>query len=359
MMNFFATLVVLQSAWAIEMPQPPRSAENAHSCKPNDNLSPTTHQAKTHSSRLLQHYKLRGGSSELSALDWRFFAAGGIAAAASHGYTTPIDVVKTRIQTDPTRYNGSLPLALSKVVQDEGLAFLFQGLAPTVVGYGVEGALKFGTYELCKPVLEALLPNLDRTLREMLAACLAGAIASLVLCPAEDVRIRLVADPSYAPSSLAALQRSARENGALSSFNGFPAMAAKQVPYTIGKQVGFDLASRLVRAASAALLASAADDAPEREWIARFAPVMAALPAAVTAAVLSHPGDMVLTEYYKSSGGASVVEALRGIVFRGGAAGLFVGLRARLVHVVSIIWVQLVMYDKIKVFLGLPATGSH
>jgi solute carrier family 25 phosphate transporter 3 len=136
-------------------------------------------------------------------------------------------------------------------------------------------------------------------------------------------------------------------------------MAAKQVPYTIGKQVGFDLASRLVRAASAALLASAAGDAPERDWIARFAPVMAALPAAVTAAVLSHPGDMVLTEYYKSSGGASVVEALRGIVSRGGAAGLFVGLRARLVHVVSIIWVQLVMYDKIKVFLGLPATGSH
>ena len=27
--------------------------------------------------------------------DWRYFAAGGVSAAISHGYTTPLDVIKT------------------------------------------------------------------------------------------------------------------------------------------------------------------------------------------------------------------------------------------------------------------------
>ena len=361
--------VVLEIASAMQPASPLLTALLA--IAPNRNAATTTADAtrsnavklsggatQPNSDPMIQIINLRGGAQELN-LDWRFFAAGGIAAAASHGYTTPIDVVKTKMQTDPTRYNGSLPVAFSKVVQVQGVQFLFQGLAPTVIGYGMEGALKFGSYELCKPLLEALLPSLDRTVRELIAACIAGAIASLVLCPAEDVRIRLVADPSYAPSSLAALKRLSRENGPFASVAGFPAMAAKQVPYTMGKQVGFDVASRLVRAASAYLLSSLAEDASQREWAARVAPVIAALPAAITAAILSHPGDMVLTEYYKSSGTTSVPAAVRGIIYRGGLGELFLGLKARLVHVVSIIWVQLVMYDKIKVLLGLPATGSH
>ena len=35
--------------------------------------------------------------------------------------------------------------------------FLFQGLMPTLVGYGLEGALKFGTYEMCCVRVEVVL----------------------------------------------------------------------------------------------------------------------------------------------------------------------------------------------------------
>lgn len=37
----------------------------------------------------------------LKALDYRFFVAGGVCAATSHGITTPIDVVKTKMQARP------------------------------------------------------------------------------------------------------------------------------------------------------------------------------------------------------------------------------------------------------------------
>ncbi len=40
-------------------------------------------------------------SDGLKALDYRFFVAGGVCAATSHGITTPIDVVKTKMQARP------------------------------------------------------------------------------------------------------------------------------------------------------------------------------------------------------------------------------------------------------------------
>ena len=45
-----------------------------------------------------------------------------------------------------------MPLALAEILKTEGALFLLQGLGPTCIGYGLEGALKFGCYELAKPL---------------------------------------------------------------------------------------------------------------------------------------------------------------------------------------------------------------
>jgi solute carrier family 25 phosphate transporter 3 len=169
------------------------------------------------------------------AADWRYFAAGGFSAALSHGYTTPIDVVKTRMQTNP-ELGTSVTEAARTIVKEEGLPFLLNGLAPTCAGYGVEGALKFGCYELMKPVFSKLTNS--RMFNYLAASVVAGAVASVVLCPAEEVRIKQVSDPGYCDGgAIATLRKLSKENGALASFQGMPAMCAKQVPYTMGKQV--------------------------------------------------------------------------------------------------------------------------
>jgi len=291
---------------------------------------------------------------EIGGPDWRHFVAGGMSAAISHGYTTPIDVVKTRMQTNPELYNGSLPLALKKIVEDDGPLFLLSGLAPTCAGYGLEGALKFGCYELAKPLFSGLTSS--KLFNYILASVIAGAIASIVLCPAEDVRIRLVADPSFAAGAVEGLRRLARENGPLASFAGFGAMLSKQVPYTMGKQVSFDLFCK----AAHAILGALAFSATRKESLEGLVPLLAALPAAVLACLLSHPGDMVLTQYYRGATAGqttSVADTLRALYMKGGVGALFLGLQARLLHVIGILWVQLVIYDKLKQMLGLPATG--
>ena len=42
-----------------------------------------------------------GIKATLKSLDYRYFVAGGVCAATSHGITCPIDVVKTKIQAQP------------------------------------------------------------------------------------------------------------------------------------------------------------------------------------------------------------------------------------------------------------------
>ena len=50
---------------------------------------------------------------------------------------------------------------------------------PTVVGYGLEGALKFGFYETFKGLFKTLTPS--KVVNLLMASVVAGAIASIVL----------------------------------------------------------------------------------------------------------------------------------------------------------------------------------
>jgi len=174
-----------------------------------------------------------------ASLDLRYFVSGGLCAAASHGITTPMDVIKTKLQSSPWQYKGqSLPQAAASIIQQEGPQCLLQGLAPTVVGYGLEGALKFGLYESLKPTIVSMLVAWTSTGTEdmqtqafLLASIAAGAVASIVLCPMEQTRIRMVTDPQFADGFVGGIARLAQEEGPSAIFYGFPAMLSKQVPY--------------------------------------------------------------------------------------------------------------------------------
>ena len=295
---------------------------------------------------------IRGGNSA----DWRYFVAGGGAAAISHGITTPIDVVKTKMQGNPEKYTGmGLIGASQSVIKEYGVLFLLAGLGPTFVGYGLEGALKFGAYETFKGVFANVFAQ--KLYNYLLASVVAGSIAAIVLCPMEEVRIKMVENSEWKNETLvSAILRIIKEDGIFATFAGLPEMLSKQVPYTMGKQVSFDVISRLMRAFFISLLGEERLD--DLGWLVS---ICSAFCTSFIACICSQPGDMILTATYKASKGQNkdIASVSQRIYDQRGVGGFFLGLQARMAHVAFIITSQLTVYDMLKVILGLPATGAH
>ncbi|KAG7364617.1 mitochondrial carrier protein [Nitzschia inconspicua] len=283
--------------------------------------------------------------------DLRFFLAGGICAAFSHGITTPIDVIKTRQQVDTEKYGAGVLDAAKIILQEEGAKALLKGLGPTVVGYGIEGAAKFGFYESLKPAMSRLLDLENLAIPYLIASVIAGAAASIMLCPLERTRIRLVTDPNFASNLLTGIPLLIKESGITSLFWGCPAMLSKQVPYTFGKQVSFDEVAKY--------LYSIVSD-PSNPLTKLEVSFVSAFIASISACLLSQPGDVILTDTYSERGTVplSFSNVTKVIYDRQGFKGFYSGLTARIFHVGVIITSQLLLYDYVKQALGLPATGS-
>merc|ERR1719486_1222400 len=132
--------------------------------------------------------------------------AGGICCSITHGGACPIDVVKTRIQLDPVTYNQGLVGGFKQVIEMEGAGALATGLAPTAVGYFVQGWFKFGGYEFVKVNMAKSWGDQGawdgRFMIGSLASAMAEFIADIFLCPLEATRIRQVSDPEMAKLSL-------------------------------------------------------------------------------------------------------------------------------------------------------------
>ncbi|XP_039067718.1 adenine nucleotide transporter BT1, chloroplastic/mitochondrial-like [Hibiscus syriacus] len=88
---------------------------------------------------------------------------GALAGSTAAFFTTPFDVVKTRLQTQIpgslSRYN-NVYHALQDILMHEGLKGAYRGLVPRLVMYTTQGALFFASYEFLKQLLCLEAPQL-------------------------------------------------------------------------------------------------------------------------------------------------------------------------------------------------------
>lgn len=104
----------------------------------------------------LKHLALRRHSAEAHLGTLQTLAFGGLAGSTAALFTTPFDVIKTRLQTQilgsPTYYEGVFQ-AFQHIATHEGVGGLYRGLLPRLVIYISQGALFFASYEFFKRFL--------------------------------------------------------------------------------------------------------------------------------------------------------------------------------------------------------------
>lgn len=281
--------------------------------------------------------------------------AGGICCSITHSALCPVDVVKTRIQLDPVTYNRGLIGGFRQVIAAEGAGGLLTGLAPTAVGYFVQGWFKFGGVEFFKIQISQRLGEQaswdNRNAIYLGASACAEFIADIFLCPLEATRIRLVSEPTFASNLPAAAARLIKEQGVLRGFySGFGPILFKQVPYTMAKFA--------VQGRAAEMMATGLGKSPaELQGGVKLGVALASgVIAGVVAAIISHPADTLLSKVNKAGAGGSgsISSRLVNIAKEIGLVKLAtVGLGSRCVMIGTLTAGQFLLFD-----IVMDATGA-
>jgi len=286
---------------------------------------------------------------------------GAVCCSVTHGGTTPIDVVKTRMQLDPAKYTSFMG-TMKEVAAKEGAGALTTGMIPTFQGYFVQGWFKFGGVEVCKTKFAQMMGSEKKAYENRDAITLGGSavaefIADVFLCPYEAVRIRSVSDPTYASGMMATGSKMVSEMGVVGAlYSGFGPMLFKQIPYTMAK---FAVQQKVAEKIYDGMGKSPADMSPSMNVTISLA---SGVVAGVAAATISQPADGLLSKVNKKGAGGegSMMTRLGRIAKETGFVKLCTqGLFARWIHVGLITAGQFGIVDICMMYVGASRFHFH
>jgi solute carrier family 25 phosphate transporter 3 len=123
------------------------------------------------------------------------------AAAAEFGATAllaPLEVLKLRIQTDPTSSARGMLRTLAHIGRHEGIGTLYKGFTPIAMRQLPYTITKMVAYELLKPFAKRAFNNTEilKPYTPVLAGLCAGALAAITSHPADLLLTRLCGAPT-------------------------------------------------------------------------------------------------------------------------------------------------------------------
>ncbi|EJK55667.1 hypothetical protein THAOC_24576 [Thalassiosira oceanica] len=280
-------------------------------------------------------------------------AAGGICCSITHGALCPVDVVKTRVQLDPVKYNSGLIGGMRTIIAEEGAGALATGLGATCFGYFVQGWFKFGGVEFFKiQAAESLGEEKaweNKTFIYLGAAAIAEFVADIFLCPLEAIRIRSVSDPEFCDGMVDGFGKILKADGIGGFYAGLAPILAKQIPYTMAKFA--------VQGEAADKIYASMGKTPDQLSSAANLGISltSGVIAGVAAAIISHPADTLLSKINKAGAGGDgpMMTRLLNIAKETGFVNLCtVGLLPRCVMIGSLTAGQFGIFDTVMNALG-------
>ena len=281
-----------------------------------------------------------------------FAVAGLLGCSATHAVLVPIDVVKTRQQTEAEP--DSIGSAAIRIYENEGLSALFLGAAPTLAGYCYYGLTVYPGYEYFSRTLSTLVAPSQAIEFRAAIVILAGALATLVacvgVCPAEALRIRVVADPQrFEGDNLFGMAaRVSREEGNV-LYNGFRPLVVRQVIFGMVKFFFFDSLADAIFQSAPSLEATAG-----KSFICVLSRGLGSGHRFITS---SQPADAVLSRVNARGGQYPVVQAFSDILEEEWFAGFYRGALARCAWSGLVISGQFAIYDVPQVAVRRRGAG--
>ena len=277
----------------------------------------------------------------------RFAASGAVCCSAAHLLLTPIDVVKTKVQTNPVKYTGIVS-SFKTVLKEEGALSFLNGWAPTFLGFFVWGGIAYTLTELTRRSFQEMAGTSASEYEIPIifaSSGLAAMIGSVAIAPFEAVRIRSVAQTDFAPNIVEVFNRMVKEEGLLSLFSAVPVFLLKEIPFAMAKFTVFDL--------STAWMYDAYPAAKEDLQLSLLVSLLGGTLGGLAAAVVSNPADATISEMKKARTELGPVEAANIILDRAGPTGLFKGLQLRFVFYSILVSIQFLLYDAVRFALGI------
>lgn len=301
--------------------------------------------------------------------------AGAISCSFTHSLVVPLDVIKTKIQTDSSLSKLSLGQAFKAVLSRGGgnKNVLLQGLAATSTGYFVQGFFKFGGYEYFKAQIGNRFVNAPKIPILIASSCLAEVIASVYMCPLEATRIFMILNTDVAKKGmLHSMKTIMNKEGPRGFFKGLNFILLRQIPYTCVKLAGYDCILETLRRGVRGLR-SKIDNA---DWKDSMSPglrgkvdqklanlddsaalqIVTGVIAGVAAAAASHPADVLLS---RVCGGVTNAFAKNCILIQNvgdafqlvkdiGFKNLYAGLEPRAIMLGSMTALQFFVYENAR-----------
>lgn len=290
----------------------------------------------------------------------------------THSLVCPLDVIKTRIQTDAAMSGKSMGEAFQIIVKTGGKGVLLQGLAATFSGYAIQGFFKFGFYDLIKDRAYQIIGDKNMIERVrlpilLISSGLAEVIASWALCPLEVTRIYMVMNPQMKSGMISAMKSIVAKEGPSGLFKGLPMIMLRQVPYTCAKLAGYEIISdMLTRAlkkfqdanqpiAHISIISKTPLGQGKEAQIKNniYIQLSSGIMAGVLAATISHPADVLLSRVCRGSDPTdcfilnspmALIERFQELGFR----NCYAGLQPRALMIGSLTAMQFVIYEQTK-----------
>ncbi|MES1912070.1 MAG: hypothetical protein MHM6MM_004406 [Cercozoa sp. M6MM] len=269
---------------------------------------------------------------------------------------TPVDLAKCNAQANPQVYNKGMAGNLKLLMQQQGTIGAVRGWLPTLLGYSLQGANKFGWYEVFKHYYGKAVGDeffsKYQSLVFMAASASAEFLADIMYVPFESIKVRVQTDMKMPASMVKSAGIMHKEEGMNAFFKSLSPLWARQIPYTIIKFVAFE---KIVRAIYGLLPGDAADYNKTQKLGVTLA---AGYSAGVICGAVSHPADTMVSKLSAGKTEGSTMDNVKRIYGEIGFNGLWKGFGPRVFMIGTLTAVQWFIYDAYKVASGLPTTGS-